>query len=76
MSEFILKNVPLEIYQYIFHFLNPISKPVVCPSLININWCSRCGEYLKGVYYLNYQTNDYICLECYQFNNRQINSSS
>lgn len=71
MSEFILKKVPIEIYQYIFHFLNPISKPVVCTSLINISWCSLCGEYLRDIYFLNSQMNDYICVECYQFNDRQ-----
>ena len=76
MFDFILKNIPSEIYRHIFLFLNPISKPSISQSLININWCSQCGEYLKNIYYLNGLKNDYICLECYQFNDRQINSSS
>lgn len=76
MSEFILKNISPEIYRHIFQFLNPISKPSVSPSLININWCSQCGEYLQSVHYLNEQKNDYICLECYQFNEKKYNGSS
>lgn len=71
MSEIIIKRVPPEIYQYIFTFLNPISKALVCSSLVNINWCSQCGEYLRNVYYFNYQERDYICRECYLFNKHQ-----
>lgn len=71
MSEIIIRKIPPEIYQYIFTFLNPISKATVSSSLININWCSQCGEYLQSVYYLNYQEQDYICRECYLFNDHQ-----
>ena len=73
MSDIIIKLIPLEIYQHIFTFLNPISKSSICSSLININWCSQCGEYLRIVYYFNCQENDYICKECYQFNESQDN---
>ena len=68
MSEIIIRKIPPEIYQYIYTFLNPIAKASICPSLVNINWCSQCGEYLRSVYYLNYHEHDYICRECYLFN--------
>lgn len=75
MSDIFLKNLPPEIYRHIFHFLNPISKPILSVSLLNLNWCTQCGEYLQE-HYLNSSKSDYICLKCYNFNEQLYYSVS
>ena len=72
MSTF--NDLPDELYRHIYKYLNPISKASICFSLVNLNWCNKCGEYLKNVYYLDYFSCDYICQECYIFNGFYSNS--
>jgi len=67
MIKNILKNIPPEISRYIYRFLNPISCALTSETLMNINWCSQCGEFLLE-HYLNKTKDDYICLPCFYLN--------
>ena len=66
-----MKKLHIDLYRYIYKFINPISI-----SNKNINktiWC-KCGEYLKGGdWFFNFENNDfYLLYECKYCNYENI----
>ena len=67
-----LLNLPIDLYIYIFKFINPISLPL--KNKKKTIWCKKCGEYLKnGDWYFNFEHEDfYLFYECKYCNNEII----